>query len=222
MAANSTDQLKQVDEAYNAPSWWYDIRGFFILTLTYWDTIWHQCRFFSRNMAQKHLEVAIGSGSLLMLILVYRAMIGAEKVEIYGFDYAKRMIAGAQRRFRFSKRVHAFHADAAALDFPDNAFDSANIANAFHSFPQPQACMKELFRVLKTGGTMAVNVLLYPTGHGVMSRLAQRINAWGMRKGILYTPYTEQEARAAMEEAGFHIVQSYVKGNALNVVLQKP
>lgn len=108
---------------------------------------------------------------------------------IVGFDYAPAMLAGAIRRFKASQHIRLAVADVKALDFPANHFDTANVANALHCFPDVNAALKELWRVLKPSGSLAVNVLLFPRGIAPLRWLAEKINAWAIRKGILNTPY---------------------------------
>jgi ubiquinone/menaquinone biosynthesis C-methylase UbiE len=221
MMVDETIQLEKVNEAYDSPSWWYDVRGFFILTLCYHDTAWHEIGFFGDGMTANHLEVAVGSGTLLSVILTWRRLKKKPAIGITAFDYAERMLAGARRRFAKDSTVTLLRADAGQLDMPDSSFDSANIANAFHCFPEPDKCMRELFRVLKPGAEMRVNVVLEPPRAGVMAGIARRIDAWGIRKGILFKAYLPEDAVRICEGAGFTVARKYVKGYTLNLVLRK-
>lgn len=217
--------LEKIDKAYDSPPWWYDLRGFGILTFSYRSTLMRQVRFFGRNIQGRHLESAIGSGTLFGMILRWRRWKGLPKAQIVGFDYADAMLAGARKRFTGEVRkgeVQLLRADAGKLDFPDASFDSANIANAVHCFPDVDAALRELFRVLKPGGQAAMNVLLYPRGIAPLRAIAARINAWGMRKGILETPYAQADIEARVRAAGFEIVSNEVSGNALMLVARKP
>ena len=75
MADNMTKSTKSRDEiaeAYKSEPWWYDLRGFFILTFAYNSTLGAQLRFFGPNYGAEHLEVACGTGTLLELILRWR------------------------------------------------------------------------------------------------------------------------------------------------------
>lgn len=215
-------ELQKINEAYDSPSWWYDVRGFFILTLSYRDTVWHQVAFFGRNMRDQHLEIAIGSGTLLDIILRWHKLRGIPRpAMITGFDYAERMLAGAIKRFKNAPDIKLLRADASALEFHDNSFDTANLPNAFHCFPEPLACMKELRRVMKPGATMRMNVVLEPPATGVMAGIARRICAWGIQKGILFATYTPEQVLDICREAGFEIGEYYVKGYSFNIELRK-
>lgn len=212
---------EQIAEAYKSPPWWYDIRGFFILTFAYNSTLGNQLRFFGPHFGPEHLEVACGSGTLLDLLLRWRRWKGLPKTHVVGIDYAESMLAGARKRFARNPDVEVQHADAAALPFPDNHFDTANVANAVHSFPDVDGALRDILRVLKPGGTLAANVLLYPRGHWPLKDIGERINRWGMRKGILYTPYREEDIRERLLKAGYEIVSESVDGNCYNVLARR-
>ena len=42
---------------YTSPAWWYDLRGFGILTLSYRGSLGTQISFFEKNLMARHLEV---------------------------------------------------------------------------------------------------------------------------------------------------------------------
>ncbi|MCD6681430.1 MAG: methyltransferase domain-containing protein [Burkholderiaceae bacterium] len=221
-ASSSGKSRDEIAEAYSAPPWWYDIRGFFILTFAYNSTLWNQLRFFGPNFGPRHLEVACGSGTLLELVLRWRRGKRLPEREIAAIDYAESMLVGAHRRFAGQPNVQVRHADAAALPFPDAHFDTANIANSVHSFPDVDAALRDVFRVMKPGATLAANVLLYPRTIEPFRTIAERINRWGMRKGILYTPYRREDVRERLESIGYEIVSESVSGNCYNVLARRP
>jgi ubiquinone/menaquinone biosynthesis C-methylase UbiE len=131
------------------------------------------------------------------------------------------MLAGAQHRFAGRARMEFLLGDASALNFADGSFDTVNIANAVHCFPDLDGSLRETWRVLKPGGTLAANVLLYPRGLQPLRWIAERINAWGIRKGILVTPYDENDIRARIQNAGFNLVNERVAGNCYEVLAEK-
>ncbi len=208
--------------AYKSEPWWYDVRGFFILTFAYNSTLTEQLRFFGPNFGAQHLEVACGTGTLLELIFHWRRWKKLPNVQVVGVDYAEPMLAGARHRFAGKPDLEFLHADVAEMPFAADSFDTANVANAVHCFPDVDGGMRGVLRVLKPGGTMAANVLLFPRGRWPLRPLAERINRWGMRKGILYTPYERNDIRQRIIAAGFEIVTEGVSGNCYNVLARKP
>lgn len=212
----------EIAEAYSSEPWWYDLRGFFILTFAYNSTIGTQMRFFGPNFGPDHLEVACGTGTLLEMVLNWRRRRKLPAVKVTGIDYAPSMLAGARHRFRNNPQVEVQHADAAQLPFADNRFDTANIANSIHCFPTVDGALRDILRVLKPGGTLAANVLLYPSGFAPLRWAAQKINDWGIRKGILYSPFHADELRAKILAAGYEIASEFTSGNTWNVVVRKP
>ena len=212
----------EIAEAYSSEPWWYDLRGFFILTFAYNSTIGTQLRFFGPNFGPEHLEVACGSGTLLEMILNWRRRKRLPQVKVEAIDYAPSMLAGAKHRFAGNPHVHVQHADAAALPYADNAFDTANIANSIHCFPTVDGALRDILRVLKPGGILAANVLLYPTGFAPLRWFAQKINDWGIRKGILYSPFEQQTIHQKLLSAGYEIESSFKSGNTWIVRARKP
>jgi ubiquinone/menaquinone biosynthesis C-methylase UbiE len=211
----------EIATAYSSEPWWYDLRGFFILTFAYNSTLGSQLRFFGPNFGARHLEVACGTGTLLELLLRWRKWKRMPASDIMGIDYAESMLAGARKRFAGNPSISLEHADAAELPFPDNSFDTANIANAVHCFPNVDGALRDIHRTLKPKGTLAANVLLYPRTPWPLNRIAERINAWGIRKGILYTPYEQENIRQKIIDAGFEILSESVSGNCYLVLCQK-
>lgn len=219
MAEKTRDE---VASAYSSEPWWYDIRGFLILTLAYNSTVFEQLRLFGPNIGPRHLEVACGTGTLLELILRWRAWKSLPSSEIVGVDYAEKMLAGARHRFRGRSDLSFVHCDVAEMPFDAGSFDTASIANAVHCFPDVDAGLRGVLRVLKPGGTMAVNVLLYPRRGWPLGPIARRINDWGIRKGILVTPYEQSDIRSRLISAGFTIERESVSGNCYNVLARRP
>ncbi len=222
MTKISTKTKEEIAAAYSSSPWWYDVRGFLILTFAYRSTLWAQVGFFGRNIRGRHLEVAIGTGTLYEFIHRWRRWKKLPEASVAGIDYALPMLAGAQRRFAKTPGIELQHADVAALPYDDNSFDSANIANAVHCFPDVDAGLRDVFRVLKPEGRLAANVLLYPRGPRPLRWLAQKIDDWGIRKGILYTPYEQTDIRQRLQDAGFSIDFEQVSGNTYNVAATKP
>ncbi len=209
-------------DAYRDPSWWYDIRGFFILIGTYQVMIWTHLIFFSKNLGKRHLEAAIGSGTFLSLTLITQRLKGGEMPEeIIGIDFAERMLAGAKKLFRFKKKIKLIQADLSQIQYPDSYFDSVNIAHSFHAFPNPDKILIELHRVMKPEAKLYVDVLVHPRGGALRRNIANRFNKFCYRKGILARVCDADETKAQFEASHFDIVESYINGNTLHLIARK-
>jgi ubiquinone/menaquinone biosynthesis C-methylase UbiE len=81
---------------------------------------------------------------------VYFAMQGADCV---ASDYSPGMVTVAlELAAKYHVTIAGATVNAMSLDFPDNSFDIVYAANLLHHLPDPQACIREMHRVLKPGG----------------------------------------------------------------------
>ncbi len=211
----------KIDKAYSSEPWWYDLRGFLILTFAYRNSLPAQIRHFGNNIRAEHLEAAIGSGTLFEIILKWRKWKGLPDVNVTAFDYAEKMLNGARIRFAKINNISLHRADAARMPWEANSFDSVNVANSIHSFPEIEKSIKEIYRVLKSEGTFAGNCLLYPIGGGVLNSIANKINAWGIKKGILHRPYLQDEIKSYLINSGFNIIYEKRIGNSYDFIVRK-
>ena len=102
------------------------------------------------NFSGKLLEVPVGTGILTMPL--YQTL---PQADITFLDYSSDMMGQAQEK---AERLHLENVtfrqgDVGALPFADGAFDIVLSLNGFHAFPDKEAAYREVFRVLKSGGT---------------------------------------------------------------------
>ena len=102
------------------------------------------------NFSGKLLEVPVGTGILTMPL--YQTL---PQADITCLDYSSDMMGQAQEK---AERLHLENVtfrqgDVGALPFADGAFDIVLSLNGFHAFPDKEATYREVFRVLKSGGT---------------------------------------------------------------------
>ena len=102
------------------------------------------------HFSGKLLEVPVGTGILTMPL--YKTM---PKADIIGLDYSADMMGQAQEKadHLHLKNVTFRQGDVGALPFTDGVFDIVLSLNGFHAFPDKEAAYREVFRVLKPGGT---------------------------------------------------------------------
>lgn len=213
--------LDKVEKAYSSPPWWYDLRGIGLVFATYRSNPLAQISFFERCMGKSHLDVPVGTGTVLRLSLLYRRLKGKPTPAVAGIDYSSVMLNGARKALKRFPTVRLSQGDVAHLPFDAETFDSANVANGFHCFPDPNAALKEIHRVLKRRGRVAANVLLPPRGNRWRKRVAERINAWAMKKGMLRRPMSRNESIALFRANGFEIARATIRGNTLYLVATK-
>lgn len=200
---------------------WYDIRGFFILKLSYRSSLWRQVLFFSKHIRPQHLEVAVGTGSLFSMILFYSWLRGLRWNQIHCIDLHPTMLSGAKLRLFWAPRVKWMVANVEQLPFAENSFDSIAVANSFHSFADPERSLLEMRRVLKPESHLALNVIVHPEGSSLRQRWASRIIVWGQSRGLLKRSYSPQELREMFRQAGFKIQHEASDGNSMEFLLQK-
>lgn len=102
------------------------------------------------DFSGKLLEVPVGTGILTMPI--YKTL---PKANITCLDYSADMMRQAQEKAEKLdlKNVVFQQGDVGALPYLDNTFDIVLSLNGFHAFPDKEAAYREVFRVLKPGGT---------------------------------------------------------------------
>ncbi len=81
--------------------------------------------------------------------------IGNELRRLAGTVVVADVSVGMLRRAR-RKGLQAVAGDAAHLPFADGSFPRAVLSDALHHFPEPEAAIAEIFRVLASGGRLVI------------------------------------------------------------------
>ena len=100
------------------------------------------------------LDAACGTGDLA---LADRKAGG----EVTGLDFSERMLERARRK---SSQIKWVQGDALALPFDDASFDAATIGFGIRNVDDLDAGLRELARVVRPGGRLAVLEITRPTG----------------------------------------------------------
>jgi demethylmenaquinone methyltransferase / 2-methoxy-6-polyprenyl-1,4-benzoquinol methylase len=116
------------------------------------------------------LDVATGTGDLAMAVAQAHA-----EARVVGLDPSENMLAVGRtkvERAGLGARVALVHGDACALPFGDDRFDATCIAFGIRNVPDRALALREMARVTRPGGRVAVLELGEPSG-GVLGPLAR-------------------------------------------------
>ena len=111
---------------------------------------------------QSALDLGCGTGEMLKLILQEDT-----HKELCGIDLSEKMLAVAKSKL--PEQVKLILGDSESLPFSDNAFDVVYCNDSFHHYPAPQNVLREVYRVLKPGGTFLMGDCWQPlVGRAIM------------------------------------------------------
>jgi len=103
------------------------------------------------------LEIGFGPG-----VSTQFAAEKAHKGVVAGIDHSETMVQAARRRNAAAiraGRIELKQGDVASLAYPDESFDKAFSIHSIYFWAKPTDCLKELRRVLKPGGLLAITIL---------------------------------------------------------------
>jgi demethylmenaquinone methyltransferase / 2-methoxy-6-polyprenyl-1,4-benzoquinol methylase len=102
------------------------------------------------------LDVATGTGA------VARELMARKGCTVVGLDQSPEMLAEARRRLPAD--VELIEASAESIPFPDASFDALTFTYLLRYVSDPASTVRELARVVRTGGTIAGLEFAVPRG----------------------------------------------------------
>ena len=120
------------------------------------DTIWRKkaIQFLAQRQPQMVLDVATGTADLAI-----EAARSLNPRQIIGVDISNEMLDIGRNKIRkqnLTKQISLQEGDSENLDFADNTFDAITVAFGVRNFENLERGLKEMKRVLKSGGQLVV------------------------------------------------------------------
>lgn len=159
-AASKAGKKEQVADMFDGIAGRYDFLNHF-LSLNI-DKIWRRKAIEKVAAIQpKHiLDVATGTADLA--IAAHKKL---PEATITGVDISEGMLAVGRKKLvasHFDKQIKLITGDSEALPFPDNSFDVVMCAYGVRNFDNLEAGLKDMRRVLRTGGRLVILEFSHP------------------------------------------------------------
>jgi ubiquinone/menaquinone biosynthesis C-methylase UbiE len=125
--------------------------------------------------------------------------------KVYGIDYSDESVAATKRtnaQWIDLGRVEIRYGSVSQLPFPDSAFDLFTAVETHFWWTNLPGDMREVFRVLKPGGTLIVIAEIYKGANTMAAKLAEK---HASRAGM--TLLSVDEHRELFTKAGYSNVQ---------------
>jgi ubiquinone/menaquinone biosynthesis C-methylase UbiE len=158
----------------------------------------------------KMLDIATGTGA----VLLPAARILASNGHVTGIDLSGGLLQEADLSVRQENlsNVTLRKMDAEHLEFPDKTFDHVTCAFSLFFFPHMEDALREMYRVCKPGGHVAVTVFnqALPPFDPIFPVLLQQL---GTYQGEVRIPphgmsFSPEEIETLLKHHGFHSIQT--------------
>ena len=152
--ASDKAKKQQVEEMFDSIAARYDLMN--RLFSAGIDMKWRKktIRLFQRNDPKLILDIACGTAD--MSILACKLL---NPQNVTGIDLSAEMLEIGRKKIEkegFSEKIELLKGDAEAINFPDNSFDAVMAAFGVRNFENLENGLKEMYRILKPGGKLAI------------------------------------------------------------------
>jgi len=141
------------------------------------------------------LDVGCGGGRTLSKVAAM-----APQGKVFGIDHSEESVATSKRvnsRLVREGRVEVQHGSVSQLPFQDCTFDLVTAVETHFWWPNLPTDMREVFRVVKSGGRLVVIAEIYKGADTTVARLAEKYALVGMKMLDI------DEHRELFAQAGF-------------------
>jgi ubiquinone/menaquinone biosynthesis C-methylase UbiE len=146
------------------------------------------------------LDVSCGGGRTVAKLAEI-----AKEGKVYGIDHSGASVAASKKYVAQSAtlgRVEILHGSVSQLPFPNNMFDLVTAVETHFWWPNLPGDMREVFRVLKPGGTLIFIAEIYKGASTTAVKFAEK---YASRAGM--TLLSVDEHREHFTDAGYSNVQ---------------
>jgi ubiquinone/menaquinone biosynthesis C-methylase UbiE len=146
------------------------------------------------------LDVGCGGGRTISKLATI-----ATEGKVYGVDYSEESVAASKRINAHAieaGQVEVRHGSVSQLPFSDSMFNLVTAVETHFWWPNLPADMREIFRVVKPGGTLVVVAEVYKGAGTMTSKLAEK---YAIRTGMALL--SADEHRELFTNAGYSDVQ---------------
>lgn len=146
------------------------------------------------------LDVGCGGGRTIRKLAAL-----ATQGKVYGVDYSDESVAATKRtnaQLIDLGRVEIRHGSVSQLPFPDNVFALVTAVETHFWWPNLPGDMREVFRVVKPGGTLVLIAEVYKGANTTVSKLAEK---YASQTGMKLLSIDEH--RELFTDAGYSNVQ---------------
>lgn len=167
------------------------------------------------HSGKRVLDIATGTGLLASLL-------AREAAEVVGTDVTSEMLSLARERIGTAgqNNVTFVEAEAADLPFGSGSFDLVTCRTAFHHFPEPEAALAEMHRVLRSSGRLVIEDVFGPEADDLRAVRESFEKLIDPSHVLAYRP---SEFSTMITGAGFRIereVRPETKELSLDLILQ--
>jgi demethylmenaquinone methyltransferase/2-methoxy-6-polyprenyl-1,4-benzoquinol methylase len=189
----------EAKEAYDKMSRWYDV----LAGSGEQDLVRLGLEKLAVAEGEVVLEIGFGTGHALVAL----AQAVEDSGKVYGIDLSEGMLRVARQKLKvagLADRVELRLGDAAQLPYEDHFFGGVFMSFTLELFDTPEvpAVLAEAWRVLRSGGRLAVVAMSRKGDRSLMLRLYE----WAHKKLPQYVDCRPIFVHKALEEAGFQVV----------------
>lgn len=192
-----------------------------------WDNIapeWHDYKEFASDKSIEFLKncngnvLDLGGGS-------GRHLTPIKDGKYYLLDFSNEMVRLAEKKAkRLGIAFEGIHASMTEIPFEDNFFDFAICISALHCIEGEEnrlKAVKELYRVLKKGGTAYIGVWNFQSKRFKQKKGKDRFIGWTDKGKRYYYLFDKEEIHELFKSVGFEIISEHNSEQMINFIVKK-